>query len=200
MEKNTQAQERPFFVSAATVAGNLISVMDIANEISLAAKNANAIAERAGEKANGFRPITDYINEMGNETISLVNKINTEALKVSRIAVDELRAQDAYQRLASAKDYAGEDAPESIQILIDKAAEELSTHKLALEKEKNKLIELLIEIKTQMRAAAVVSTCSRVEATQAEEHETSLEVVAENVETATRKIAAIVKECDALLN
>ncbi len=200
MENNLRTQERPFFASAATVAGSLISVMHIAKEISLAAKNAKAIAERAGEKANGFRPITDFIDEMGHETISLVKSINTKALEVSRIAVDELRANDAYQRFLTAKEYADKDAISSIQRLIDAASEELSEHGVALKKEKSKLVDLLIEIKTQMRASAVISTCSRVEATQAEEHETSLGVVAENVDTATSKIAMIVKDCDDLLN
>jgi hypothetical protein len=200
MEKNTTTKAPPFFVSAATVAGNLIPVMDIAKEISLAAKNANAIAERAGEKANSFRPITDYINEMGNETILLINTINTGALEVSRISVNELRANEIHQKLIVAQEYAGKDAPASIQKLIDNAAENVTEHKHALKIEKDKLIELLTEIKTQMLASAVISTCSRVEATQAEEHEASLEAVAQNVDTATKKIASIVKECDALLN
>lgn len=200
MENNTNVAEMPFFVSAATVAGNLISVMNIANEISLAAKNANAIAERAGEKANGFRPITDYINEMGYETISLVSAINTEALEVSRIAVNELRAHDVYQRLVIAKEYTGDDTPTSILNLIKDASVKLSEHTNELEKEKTRLIDLLKEIKTLMRAASIISTCSRVEATQAEEYESSLEVVAEKVETASEKIATIVNECGNTLN
>ena len=135
MEKNANTFERPFFVSAATVAGNLVSVMDIAKEISLAAKNANAIAERAGEKASGFRPITDYINEMGHETISLVDAINHKALEVSRIAVDELRAKEAYEKLVQAKEYSGEQAPASINKLIDEASESLNEQFQALENE-----------------------------------------------------------------
>jgi hypothetical protein len=200
MEKNTDTLTRPFFVSAATVAGNLVSVMDIAREISLAAKNANAIAERAGEKASGFRPITDYINEMGHETISLVNAINTKALEVSRIAVNELRSKETYERLVMAQNYSGENTPASIKKLITEASEVLSEQSNNLAKEKAQLIELLTEIKTQIRASAVISTCSKVEATRAEEHETSLEVVAKNVDAASSKISMIVKDCDDLLH
>ena len=191
--------KRPFFVSAATVAGNLVSVMHIAKEISLAAKNAKAIAERAGEKANGFRPITDYIDEIGYETMSLVNAINKEALEVSRIAVNELRAKEVYQKLLSAKEYIGEDVPVSVEKLIQEASERLSEHTIELEKDKARLIHLLEEIKNQMRASAVISTCSRVEATQAEEYETSLQVVSENVDAASKKITMIVNDCDDLL-
>ena len=191
--------KRPFFVSAATVAGNLVSVMHNAKEISLAAKNAKAIAERAGEKANGFRPITDYIDEMGYETMSLVNAINKEALEVSRIAVNELRAKEVYQKLLSAKEYIGEDVPVSVEKLIQEASERLSEHTIELEKDKARLIHLLEEIKNQMRASAVISTCSRVEATQAEEYETSLQVVSENVDAASKKITMIVNDCDDLL-
>lgn len=200
MEKSPNTYERPFFVSAATVAGNLISVMDIAREISLAAKNANAIAERAGEKASGFRPITDYINEMGHETISLVNLINAKALEVSRIAVNELRANETYEKLELAKNYAGDDAPASLNNLIAEASERLHEQSQLLEKERSKLIELLADIKSEIRASAVISTCSKVEATRAEEHESSLEVVAKNVDAASKKISMIVKDCDDLLN
>jgi hypothetical protein len=200
MIQNNHTEQRPFFALAATVAGTLESVMQIAREISIAAKNAKAIAERAGEKANGFRPITDYINEIGQEMITLVKAINKSALKVSRIAVDELRAEDAYQRLISAKAYSAENTPESIHQLILEATEALSINRAALENEKNKLIELLMAIKIQMRATAVISTCSRVEATRADEYETNLEAVAVNVEIASDKIKHIIKECDDLLN
>ena len=199
MAKTINPSKRLFFVSAATVAGNLVSVMDIAREISLAAKNAKAIAERAGEKANGFRPITDYINEMGYETGSRVNAINTAALEVSRIAVNELRASDVYQKLIAAKEYIGKDVPESIEKLIQEASERHAEHTAELENEKAKLINSLEEISIQMRAAAVIATCSRVEATQAEEFQSSLEVVAVNVEAASQKIKMIVNDCDDLL-
>ena len=190
----------PFFVSAANVAGRLLEVMQIAKEISLAAKNAKAIAERAGEKASGFSPITDFINEMGSNTVDLVAAINTEAEKVSRIAIAELRANETEQRLLNARSMIEGDCPVFLDSLIKEANAESSDLAEVLEQEKKKLVEILHEIHKQIRSSAVISTCSRVEATRAEQYETSLEVVAQNVEGAAKDISEILKECESLLN
>lgn len=189
-----------FFVSAATVAGKLTSVMRIAQEISLAAKNAKAIAERAGEKASGFKPITDFIDEMGRETIELVQSINTEALKVSRSAVIELRSRDAEQRLKLAIERMGESKDsDHLTALLNKSDLELEKLNDEVNSRANNLQMLLEEIGGRMRAASVISTRSRVEATRAEEYQTSLEVVAETVENASEKIKNIVRDCDRIL-
>ena len=55
-------QTKSKFVAVASIATELSAVMDVAKEISLAAANAKAIAFRAGEKAKGFQPITDFIS------------------------------------------------------------------------------------------------------------------------------------------
>lgn len=200
MKKYDEPTGQPFFVSAATIAGNLVSVMQIAREISLAAKNAKAIAERAGEKANGFRPITDYIDGMGHETASLVSAINGEALEVSRIAVEELRASEVYQRLLETEKYSGDNPAPALQTLVQTSFQELTARRAILADAKSKLAALLTEIRSLMRASAVISTCSKVEATQAEEYASSLEVVAENVDAASEKISIIVKDCESLLS
>jgi hypothetical protein len=72
MNKPNHAKSK--FVAVASIAAELSAVMHVAKEISLAAANAKAIAFRAGEKAKGFQPITDFINELAKETIELVNE------------------------------------------------------------------------------------------------------------------------------
>ncbi|WP_325892417.1 hypothetical protein [Grimontia sp. NTOU-MAR1] len=50
------------FVTAAVVAAELYKAREIANDISLTASNARALALRAGQGAAGFRAITDFID------------------------------------------------------------------------------------------------------------------------------------------
>jgi hypothetical protein len=93
MNKPNHAKSK--FVAVASIAAELSAVMHVAKEISLAAANAKAIAFRAGEKAKGFQPITDFINELAKETIELVNDINEHALLLYQMTVDEHRMTDA---------------------------------------------------------------------------------------------------------
>ncbi len=198
---NTQPQEQAFFVSSAVVAGRLLTVMQIAKEISLAAKNAKAIAERAGEKANSFKPITDFIDEMGRETIQLVEEINEQALSVSRSAVEELRCSEASDRFAKAAEILGEHQRSA---LLRDQVEHIRQDALGQQKEVRKqaqvLLDLLERIWSCMRASGVISTRSRVEAVSAEEYQDSLNVVAETIEKASERIKGIIRDCENTLH
>ncbi|MGZ8224201.1 MAG: chemotaxis protein, partial [Methylobacter sp.] len=77
-------QTKSQFIAVASITSELSAVMVVAKEISLAAANAKAIAFRAGDKAKGFQPITDFINELAKETIELVTNINIYALVLYR--------------------------------------------------------------------------------------------------------------------
>ncbi len=77
------------FVAIASIAADLSVIMEVAEEISLAAANAKAIAFRAGEKAKGFQPITDFINELAKNTITLVDEINQQALLLYQLTIQE---------------------------------------------------------------------------------------------------------------
>ncbi len=194
---NTYSQEQAFFVSSAVVAGRLLTVMQVAKEISLAAKNAKAIAERAGEKANSFKPITDFIDEMGRETITLVEKINEQALEVSRSAVEELRCSEASERFLHAASLLGEHR--RAEVLQDKAKEieaDAERQKKEVRQQARALLEMLERIWSCMRASGVISTRSRVEAVSAEEYQESLQVVAETIEKASERIKDIIRDCE----
>ncbi len=183
-----------YFVPAATVVGKLRAVRKTAREISLAAKNAKAIAARAGTKADGFRPITDFIDELGRETRTLVESIEVTALKMSREAVQTHRAQDAYRRFCAAAALLDRPDP-AIDRLIAQCAATMETHRAAMLRTTEQLLELLDSIRLQVRAARVISTRSRVEAIRAEEHGLSLNVVSETVETAADRIRDSVSDC-----
>ncbi len=190
-------QEQAFFVSSSVVAGRLLTVMQIAKEISLAAKNAKAIAERAGEKANSFKPITDFIDEMGRETIKLVEEINDQALSVSRSAVEELRCSDACDRFAQAAELLGDHKrANSLHEQVEHIKQDAQSQQKEVRKQANVLLDLLDRIWSCMRASGVISTRSRVEAVSADEYQDSLNVVAETIEKASERIKAIIRDCE----
>ena len=194
---NTLPQEQAFFVSSAVVAGRLLTVMQIAKEISLAAKNAKAIAERAGEKANSFKPITDFIDEMGRETIQLVEEINEQALSVSRSAVEELRCSEASDRFAEAAKLLGEhQRAASLHDQVEHIRQDALSQQKEVRKQAQALLDLLERIWSCMRASGVISTRSRVEAVSADEYQDSLNVVAETIEKASERIKDIIRECE----
>ncbi|MGE0385173.1 MAG: chemotaxis protein [Gammaproteobacteria bacterium] len=183
-----------FFVAAAVVVGELVDVMNTARELSLAAKNAKAIAGRAGTRAAGFRPITEFIDAMGNETRELVLQINRCALSMSRNAVAEARIEGECRRLAAARRQMTTACPEveALQRAVDA--------RLALQRERMRddlrtLVDLLETIAHRMRAARVISTRSRVEATHAGDYQTNLKLVADVVENAAEKIRVAVSGC-----
>ena len=64
------------FLAVASVQAELFAVTHISKRISLSAKNAKAIAARAGSQALGFHPITDFIDDVATNITMLVEKIN----------------------------------------------------------------------------------------------------------------------------
>ena len=89
-------------ITAATVTAELSKVKKIAKEMSIAVMNAKAISHRAGEAALGFRPITDFIDQMAQDVMQLVIKISKEAFQLSQMAVERthlLNTKEQYKRV-----------------------------------------------------------------------------------------------------
>lgn len=187
--------QEQFFVNTAACVGALCRVQQTAVELSLAAKNAKAIAYRAGTKAVGFKPLTDFIDEMGRDTSRLVTEINTTALRIARRAVDDVRLQEASARFDRAQDAlaGGNHYLHGVQA---KLHEELASNRHEIARGLRRLLELLSEISHRMRAAAVISTRARVEATQAGDYEKGLQLVADTVERSAATIRSIISRCD----
>jgi hypothetical protein len=175
--------------------------MEVAKEISLAAANAKAIAFRAGEKAKGFQPITDFINDLAKETIALVNKINAHAMLLYRLTVNEQRmrqASDHFERIAVlAKNAAYAD---SLDILLKQVQLQKQACRREFEKHVAELLEELSEIMHPARAARVIAANSRIEASQAGEYLQSLQAVAESVDHAAQIIHVKVNRCRSALS
>ncbi|HEB97917.1 MAG TPA: hypothetical protein ENJ05_00235 [Thiotrichales bacterium] len=195
------ASSPPSFVIAATLAGRLYRVMRIARAMSLSASNAKGVAARAGEKAMGFRPITDFIAEMANTTIHHATKINQHALSVSRASVAAERARQARHYLQRAADRfeGGQRGTE----VIARMSREADRHQEALDQDIRELIRTLSveleEIHQTMRGANIIVTNSRTEASRAGDFRPYLESIADSVESAASDIQGEIGTCQALL-
>jgi methyl-accepting chemotaxis protein len=179
------------FVTVAAVAGELGTVLAIARRMSLSVKNAKAIAARAGDEARGFQPITDFIDDMATETMSLVRRINEQALGVSRLAVAEQRAEDARRRFERAAARAGEaDHLASLDPSRQRVTGHLHTTRREFQRRVRRLNELLDDIIQSVAAARVITTRSRIEASTTRAFRANLEAIADQLDEAT----AVVKE------
>jgi hypothetical protein len=188
------------FVAVASIAAELSAVMEVAKEISLAAANAKAIAFRAGEKAKGFQPITDFINDLAKETITLVNNINAHALQLYRLTVHEHRMSQACNHFEKVAALAATAAyKDSIELPLAKVRQQKVVSRREFETHVAELLDQLAEVMHPARAARVIAANSRIEASQAGEYLQSLQAVAESVDHAAQIIHVKVHLCRSAL-
>ena len=181
-------------ITAATVTAELSKVKKIAKEMSIAVMNAKAISHRAGEAALGFRPITDFIDEMAQDVMQLVIKISKEAFHLSQMAVERthlINTKKQYSRVLNNSNEA--DHVDSLKPAIKKINLQYLNYQETLQKNVVRLTLLLEDIQNSTKGSQVISTTSRVEASRARGFSASLEVVAGNLEQATEKIRSHVK-------
>ncbi len=189
-------QTKSQFIAVASITSELSAVMVVAKEISLAAANAKAIAFRAGDKAKGFQPITDFINELAKETIELVTNINIYALVLYRLTVEEYHKTIAFNKFElAAKMAEGALYAESMQEPVDQARLAMQDCQRRFKKDVSQLLGQLEEVMHHARAARVIAANSRIEASQAGEYLQSLQAVAESVEKAAHTIHDKVQRC-----
>ena len=194
-------QTKSKFVAVASIATELSAVMDVAKEISLAAANAKAIAFRAGEKAKGFQPITDFINELAKETIELVNAINEHALLLYQLTVNEYRMSDAYNKFQLVAEQAkGAAYADSLEKPLLSARQNMTECRRDFKSSVTQLLDQLAEVMHPARAARVIAANSRIEASQAGEYLQSLQAVAESVDHAAQIIHDNVQRCRSALS
>lgn len=189
-------QTKSQFIAVASITSELSAVMVVAKEISLAAANAKAIAFRAGDKAKGFQPITDFINELAKETIELVTSINVHALSLYRLTVNEYRRTVAYNRFERAAKMAeGAIYADSMQEPLENAKLSMLDCQRQFKRDVAQLLGQLEAVMHHARAARVIAANSRIEASQAGEYLQSLQAVAESVDKAAHTIHDNVQRC-----
>ena len=133
-----------------------------------------------------------------DETRRLVDRVNQDAQRMVRGMLAEQRLGDALDRL-----HKGMARLEERSAYLDGIARDLAQeHQAASESTKrhlDSLCELLVTITDHARAARMMSTRSRVEATIAGDYQTSLESVADTVDNAAEHIRDVVMKCRVLL-
>ena len=190
------SQTKSQFIAVASITSELSAIMVVAKEISLAAANAKAIAFRAGDKAKGFQPITDFINELAKETIELVTNINVYALLLYRLTVNEYRRTAAYNRFEQVAKLAnGAHYANSMQEPITHAKTMMQDCQHQFKRDVTQLLGQLEAVMHHARAARVIAANSRIEASQAGEYLQSLQAVAESVDKAAHTIHDNVQRC-----
>ena len=184
-------QKDTILLAAAAVSSELREVRRIAREMSLGVMNAKAISHRAGDTARGFRPITDFIDEMAHEIIALVGRISQQSVSFSNLAVHHRHLRQTRERYrqvieqGNAVRYIA-----SLRQVMDKLDEEMERCRKEFIRMTRQLRALLEDIQRSTRGAQIISATSRVEASRAEGFSQSLEVVANQVDTSTMNIRA----------
>ncbi|NGN96969.1 chemotaxis protein [Grimontia sp. S25] len=186
----TDANADSHFVTAAVVAAELYKAREIANDISLTASNARALALRAGQGAAGFRAITDFIDQLADTTVKTSDIINLKAVTISRlatVAVRNERTMECFKK--AAKISKGAAFVGTIEKPIENMKAEHAQLLRQFYREVTSLSELLENLAREIKTASVLSAMSRVEASQSgKKFEEGLNVVADNVSTAADRI------------
>jgi len=162
----------------------------------VSSSNAKCISIRGGVKTAGFKPITDFISEMAKDTISISSQINFIALSFSRTAVNEIRtviALDSYKGVIERLD--DQSKTERLLVLTHSIQEKVDALK-AEQSNYCKLLNVLFdEISQRIRAAKIIVTNSRTEASRAGEYKANLFAIADDLQSCSESIACEIKVC-----
>ncbi|MFT5164539.1 MAG: methyl-accepting chemotaxis protein, partial [Alteromonadaceae bacterium] len=145
------------FIVAANISAILSVAQQEAKKLSLTAKNARAIAIRAGEKAMGFKVITDFIDEFANLTIECANEINELSLHFARVAMNSSNYKAFLNRLDTVKASGGQVSGPVFDKLYDRTEELVRGFDSECQQLVRNLESLLETIKTQMRASGFIA-------------------------------------------
>lgn len=155
---------------------------------------------RAGESAAGFKPLTDFIDQLAKVTIKSSQKINHIAAELSRTSSSKVRVDTAiahFEKAYRLSDYQG-------NILhLDNIYNGIQSNQQNLKRDYfSQLSTLSSELEMlslELRTAIILATLSRVEASQAGAmYQESLNNVAENVESSAMSIKALINESQKL--
>ncbi|WP_111978821.1 hypothetical protein [Algibacillus agarilyticus] len=191
---------QPMFVIAACIASHLYNATKVAENLSLTAKNAKAVTVRAGEQAAGFSALTDFIQELASNTISLAQAVNKIAIKISMRATRLERVRLADSRFKKAC-ILGEDARYigDIKPYMQQTQQTIAELQAEFSELLHKLNQLVEDTHRQIRSAAVISTMSKVESSNSGLYKPQLEVISDNIFQAAHAIRHELKCAEVLL-
>lgn len=188
------------FVIAAEIAARLYRATRVAEQLSLTAKNAHAVSARAGQQASGFRAITSFIEDLAMTTISQASFISLHAVEIAALATNRERTIQALNHFVSIEQRAADARYiDSIHAPTNAARQTLKGLDQSF---RDKLLNLelqLEETQQQIRAASIISSTSKVEASQAGKFKPQLDVIAENIALAADEIKSYLHQARQLL-
>jgi len=193
--------KQPPFVISALLAGRLYRMLEITKVMNISSSNAKCISIRGGEKTAGFKPITDFISDMARDTISISTKINAVALQFSITAVNEKRANIAlinFHKVIDKLDSASK--ANKLSLVIDILNTRVNKFKMSQSNDCKYLSSLFDDISQRIRAAKVIVTNSRTEASRAGEYQTNLFAIANDLENCSDSISNEIKICKIYLD
>ena len=184
-------------ITASQVAGELYRASGIARQLSLAAKNSQAVVHRAGSKVAGLKVISEYFADLAIKTIKLAKEINTISLDISHMAVERWRQNTLVEYL---NDSQAKTKNAEVDIIIkDTKQRQLDTNN-RFNVEIRSLESQLDEIQQHMKASRVVEVSFRLEATQTDEYQEILEDMAKNIDKFSEKIKQHVLDAKSHIN
>lgn len=192
---------QPPFVISALLAGRLHRMLEVTKVMSISSSNAKCISIRGGDKTAGFKPITEFISEMAMDTIAITSKINEVALKFSIAAVNERRANIALLNFNKVLEkLENTSRANSLMSVIESLNLDIAELRKSQSADCKFLSSLFEDITLGIRAAKVIVTNSRVEASRAGEYQTNLFAIANDLESCSDAITLEIKRCRSYLD
>ncbi len=175
--------------TAATVASHLLDVGELAQGLSLVAKNARTLVAGAGDRARSLGVIAEHFSDLADTIIALTKSIGVLARELSRASVTGWRGDNALRMVAQAKQSA-RDARYSMTLerpLAGVLAHRDECHQAMRVVVKDINLQLG-ELHDCMRTCEVISVTFLLEASQTGENETSLVAMAEMIDSISKSI------------
>ncbi|KZN34287.1 hypothetical protein N480_22040 [Pseudoalteromonas luteoviolacea S2607] len=177
------------FVRVAQIIANLEAILSQAKNLSLTAKNARVVALRAGDAALGFKPITNFIDEFSEQTISSTTKISNLSNQLFKVALELVRCSQYYEQICRLRNQVSTHQVESMYSKAVKSQRLAANH---LSQALSELENHFEDIQKQMQSAEYIAVTSRVEATNAGEFSDSLQSVSDFIASAAKTIKTAV--------
>lgn len=180
---------------AAKVSVEVKNTQKEARRLALVAKNARAVATRAGNQALGFKVITDFVDEFAAKTIQLAVDIHTHSLVFSRCAWSLAAVDDLTHRLEQTQAKIEDRQNDELDKCLAAQRRIHREHQVQFNKLLYQLGQLLDSVYQQMRSASFIAASSKVEASAAGEYQGDLDVVARDIADSAEMIKISIKHC-----
>ena len=176
------------YVALAKISRELYLATSKAQEVSLIAKNARALAVRAGDKVLGFKAITDFIDDLATSTIQLARQINKQALDIAHMAAEVQRKEFGLDQFEIVMEHPEATHAKSITNVHDALKRDVLERNNEQRKNLNILISNLNDIQQEIRSAGIIALNAKVESAKSPEYQASLDVIADDILHSTNQI------------